>query len=77
MTFDLICRNLLFDVCRQYGLDIEEVPEYGGKKYLEKQEFIIQAQKEKIVRQEQMIKKRRRSALRTRRARRMMMAVRT
>ena len=56
MTFDLICRNLLFDVCRQYGLDIEEVPEYGGKKYLEKQEFIIQAQKEKIARQEQMIK---------------------
>ena len=56
MTFDLICRNLLFDVCRQYGLDIEDVPEYGGKKYLEKQEFIIQAQKEKIARQEQMIK---------------------
>ena len=56
MPFDLICRNLLFDVCRQYGLDIEEVPEYGGKKYLEKQEFIIQAQKEKIARQEQMIK---------------------
>ena len=56
MTFDLICRNLLFDVCRQYGLEIEEVPEYGGKKYLEKQEFIIQAQKEKIARQEQMIK---------------------
>ena len=56
MTFDLICRNLLFDVCRQYGLEIEEAPEYGGKKYLEKQEFIIQAQKEKIARQEQMIK---------------------
>lgn len=56
MTFDLICRSLLFDVCRQYGLEIEEVPEYGGKKYLEKQEFIIQAQKEKIARQEQMIK---------------------
>ena len=51
MTFDLICRNLLFDVCRQYGLEIEEAPEY-----LEKQEFIIQAQKEKIARQEQMIK---------------------
>ena len=32
------------------------MPEYGGKKYLEKQEFIIQAQKEKIARQEQMIK---------------------
>ena len=56
MTFDLICRNLLFDICRQYGLEIEEVPEYGGKKYLEKQEFIIQAQKEKIARQEQRIK---------------------
>lgn len=45
MTFNLICRNLLFDVSRQYELEIEEVPEYSGKKYLEKQEFIIQAQK--------------------------------
>lgn len=56
MTFDLICRNLLFDICREQGLEIEEEPEYGGKKYLEKQEFIIQAQKEKIARQEQKIK---------------------
>ena len=56
MTFDLICRNLLLDICREQGLEIEEEPEYGGKKYLEKQEFIIQAQKEKIVRQEQKIK---------------------
>ena len=56
MTFDLICRNLLLDICREQGSEIEEEPEYGGKKYLEKQEFIIQAQKEKIVRQEQKIK---------------------
>lgn len=56
MTFDLICRNLLLDICREQGLEIEEEPEYGGKKYLEKQEFIIQPQKEKIVRQEQKIK---------------------
>lgn len=56
MTFDLICRNLLLDICREQGLEIEEEPEYGGKKYLEKQEFIIQAKKEKIVRQEQKIK---------------------
>lgn len=56
MTFDLICRNLLLDICREQGLEIEEEPEYGGKKYLEKQEFIIQAQKEKITQQEQKIK---------------------
>lgn len=56
MTFDLICRNLLLDICREQGLEIEEEPEYGGKKYLEKQEFIIQAQKEKIAQQEQKIK---------------------
>lgn len=56
ITFDLICRNLLLDICREHGLEIEEEPEYGGKKYLEKQEFIIQAQKEKIARQEQKIK---------------------
>ncbi|MBY0758928.1 serine/arginine repetitive matrix protein 2 [Sellimonas caecigallum] len=56
MMFDLICRNLLLDICREQGLEIEEEPEYGGKKYLEKQEFIIQAQKEKIARQEQKIK---------------------
>lgn len=56
MTFDLICRNLLLDICKEQGLEIEEEPEYGGKKYLEKQEFIIQAQKEKIAQQEQKIK---------------------
>ena len=35
MTFDLICRNLLFDVCRQYGLEIEEVSEIAYDKAVE------------------------------------------
>lgn len=55
MTFDKICRELLFEICREHGLEIEEEPAYGGRKYLEKQEYIIQAQNEKIANQEEMI----------------------
>ena len=55
MTFDKICRELLFEICRKHGLEIEEEPAYGGRKYLEKQEYIIQAQKEKIAKQEEII----------------------
>lgn len=32
------CRALLFDIAKNYGLQLEEEPEYGGRKYLEKQD---------------------------------------
>ena len=56
MTFDSICRNLLLEICRQNGLEIQEEPEYGGREYMEKQEFIIREQKEKIARQEEKLR---------------------
>ena len=40
MTFDSACRVLLFDVAKKHGLQLEEEPEYGGRAYLEKQDYI-------------------------------------
>lgn len=53
MTFDSACRALLFDIAKNHGLQLEEEPEYGGQKYLEKQDFILARQKEQITLQEQ------------------------
>ena len=40
MVFDATCRILLFDICKKHGLELEEEPSYGGKEYLEKQDYI-------------------------------------
>ncbi len=48
MTFDSACRAMLFDIARNYGLNLEQEPEYGGRAYLEKQDFILAKQKEQI-----------------------------
>lgn len=53
MVFDSACRALLFDIAKNYGLQLEEEPEYGGRKYLEKQDFILAKQKEQLTLQEQ------------------------
>lgn len=53
MTFDSACRALLFDIAKGYGLHLDEEPEYGGRKYLEKQDFILAKQKEQLAKQEQ------------------------
>lgn len=53
MTFDSACRALLFDIAKNHGLQLEEEPEYGGRKYLEKQDFILAKQKEQITLQTQ------------------------
>ncbi len=39
IVFDCACRVMLFDVARRHGLQLEEEPEYGGRRYLEKQGF--------------------------------------
>ena len=44
-TFDSICRTILFDISRRYGVHLEQEPSYGGRDYLEKQDFIIEKQK--------------------------------
>ncbi len=53
MTFDSACRAMLFDIARNYGLNLEQEPEYGGRAYLEKQDFILAKQKEQIEAKEQ------------------------
>lgn len=52
MTFDAICRTMLFEISREYGLHLDQEPEYGGRTYLEKQDFILLKQKEKLIKQE-------------------------
>ena len=53
MTFDSVCRVLLFEICKKHGLELEEEPEYGGRAYLEKQDYILAKQKEQLAAQEQ------------------------
>ena len=48
MVFDATCRTLLFDIAEQHGLHLTEETEYGGRKYLEKQDFILMQQKKKL-----------------------------
>ncbi len=49
ITFDSACRAMLFDICKEHGLSLDEEPEYGGRKYLEKQDFIREKQKKEIA----------------------------
>ena len=53
MVFDSACRALLFDISKNHGLQLEKVPEYGGRKYLEKQDYILARQKEQLRIKEQ------------------------
>lgn len=48
-VFDAVCRTLLFDIAKKHGLNLEQEPEYGGRKYLEKQNFIIAKQKQLLA----------------------------
>lgn len=52
-TFDADCRTLLFDIAKRYGLHLDKEPSYGGREYLEKQDYILFKQKEKLAEQEQ------------------------
>ena len=51
-TFDSVCRVILFDITKKYGLNLEEEPEYGGRAYLEKQDYILMKQKQQMEQQE-------------------------
>ena len=55
MTFDAACRAMLFDICKKHGLHLDQEPEYGGRAYLEKQDYILMKQKEKIAVQDKQI----------------------
>ena len=47
-TFDAECRKMLFRICAKHSLHLQTEPSYGGRGYLEKQDFIIEKQKETI-----------------------------
>ncbi len=49
MTFDKDCRELLAQIAAEHGVYIDLTPSYGGRDYMEKQDYIIAKQKEEIV----------------------------
>ena len=51
ITFDASCRTMLFEIAKRHGLELDEVPEYGGRAYLEKQDYILRKQNERIAEQ--------------------------
>lgn len=55
VMFDSICRTMLFDICKEHGLELDEEPSYGGRKYLEKQDYILMKQNQKLAEQEKQI----------------------
>ena len=56
-TFDAVCRTILFDISRRHGLHLEQEPSYGGREYLEKQDYILMKQKGQLAAQEQKLEK--------------------
>ena len=52
-TFDAVCRTILFDISRKHGVHLEQEPSYGGRAYLEKQDYILMKQKEHLAAREQ------------------------
>ena len=50
-TFDAVCRTILFDIARRHGLHLDQEPSYGGRNYLEKQDYILMKQKEQLAAQ--------------------------
>ena len=52
ITFDTACRKMLFDIAKRHGLKLEEEAEYGSRKYLEKQDFILAKQKAQLAAQQ-------------------------
>lgn len=55
MVFDAACRAMLFEITKRHGLHLDREPEYGGRDWLEKQDYILQRQKETIAVQDQEI----------------------
>ena len=52
ISFDAACRKMLFEIAKRHGLELEEEAEYGNRKYLEKQDFILAKQKEQLAAQQ-------------------------
>ena len=57
ITFDAACRKMLFEIAKRHGLELEEEAEYGNRKYLEKQDFILAKQKKQPAAQQNKLDK--------------------
>ncbi len=55
MSFDAACREKFIEIVRNRDHLVESEPVYGGRAYMEKQDFIIANQKQRIARQEEAI----------------------
>ena len=51
-TFDKICRDLLFEICEYHDLYMQREVTSGGREYLEKQQYILQARAEELAKAE-------------------------
>lgn len=49
ISFDSMCRDLLLNICEEHGLNVERDAIYGGKASRDKNDYIIEAQREKIA----------------------------
>ena len=49
VVFDSACRAMFLDICKRHGLELDEEPAYGGRQYLEKQDYIRMKQKKEIA----------------------------
>ena len=56
MVFDDYMRQHFIMKCHKFGIEVESEAIYGGRQYLEKQDYIIQKQQEKIAEKEQKIR---------------------
>lgn len=52
MAFDAECRKLFLEIAGKNGVMLECEPIYGGASYLEKQDYIIEKQRNQIVGQQ-------------------------
>lgn len=55
MVFDDYMRHHFIMKCHKFGIEVESEAIYGGRQYLEKQDYIIQKQQEKILESETLI----------------------
>ena len=56
MVFDAACRTMIFDIAKRHGVQLEEEPAYGGRAYLEKQDYILMKQKQLLAEQTEALK---------------------
>ena len=48
IVFDKICRDILLEICEKHKLQVDKDLVYGGREYLEKQDYILEKQKERL-----------------------------